>query len=42
MVEDKGFLKKDVSEDGLHPNKAGYDVMAPLAQSAIEKARKRK
>jgi lysophospholipase L1-like esterase len=38
MVDDQGFLKKDLSEDGLHPNKAGYDVMAPLAQSAIDKA----
>ena len=27
MVDDKGFLKRDLSEDGLHPNKAGYDVM---------------
>ena len=38
MVDDKGFLKKDLSEDGLHPNKAGYGVMAPLAQAAIDKA----
>jgi lysophospholipase L1-like esterase len=37
MVDDKGFLKKELSEDGLHPNKAGYDVMAPLAQAAIDK-----
>lgn len=42
MVDDKGFLKKDLSDDGLHPNKAGYDVMAPLAQSAIDKALKKK
>ena len=38
MVDDKGFLRKELSEDGLHPNKAGYDVMAPLAQAAIDKA----
>jgi lysophospholipase L1-like esterase len=38
MADDKGFLKKDLSEDGLHPNKAGYDVMAPLADAAIDKA----
>ena len=38
MVDDKGFLKRDLSEDGLHPNKAGYDVMAPLAESAIAAA----
>lgn len=38
MVDDKGFLKRDLSEDGLHPNKKGYDVMAPLAESAINAA----
>jgi lysophospholipase L1-like esterase len=42
MADDKGFLKKDLSEDGLHPNKAGYDIMAPLAQAAIDKALKKK
>jgi lysophospholipase L1-like esterase/sugar lactone lactonase YvrE len=26
------------NDDGLHPNAAGYAVMAPLAQAAIEKA----
>ncbi|MEP6897069.1 MAG: SGNH/GDSL hydrolase family protein, partial [Rhodanobacter sp.] len=31
-------LKKDLSFDGLHPNAAGYAVMAPLAQTAIDKA----
>ncbi len=41
MVDDKGFLKKDLSEDGLHPNKAGYEVMAPLAESAIQFALKK-
>jgi lysophospholipase L1-like esterase len=35
MVDDRGFLKKELSEDGLHPNKAGYAVMAPLAERAI-------
>ncbi|MBS1842307.1 MAG: SGNH/GDSL hydrolase family protein [Acidobacteria bacterium] len=41
MVNEKGFLKKDLSEDGLHPNKAGYAVMAPLAESAIQSALKK-
>ncbi|HWZ97107.1 MAG TPA: SGNH/GDSL hydrolase family protein [Candidatus Dormibacteraeota bacterium] len=41
MVDDHGFLKKDLSEDGLHPNKAGYTIMAPLAESAIESALKK-
>ena len=38
MVDDKGFLKSDLSDDGLHPNLAGYQVMAPLAEAAIAKA----
>ncbi len=38
MVDDKGFLKRELSEDGLHPNKAGYEVMAPLAEKAIASA----
>src|SRR4029077_9848552 len=38
LVDDKGLLKKDLAEDGLHPNKAGYKVMAPLAESALAQA----
>ncbi len=38
MVDDKGLLKKDLAEDGLHPNAAGFKIMAPLAEAAIEKA----
>jgi lysophospholipase L1-like esterase len=38
MVDDQGLLKKDLSEDGLHPNAAGYAVMAPLAEKAIQLA----
>jgi lysophospholipase L1-like esterase len=38
MVDDAGFLRRDLSTDGLHPNAAGYDVMAPLAESAIAQA----
>ena len=37
MVDGSGLLKRELSEDGLHPNDAGYKVMAPLAQSAIDK-----
>ena len=40
MVDDKGFLKEELSEDGLHPNQKGYDVMAPLAEQAITAALK--
>ena len=35
MIDDKGFLKAELSEDGLHPNQKGYEVMAPLAERAI-------
>ena len=29
MVDDKGMLKRDLAEDGLHPNATGYKIMAP-------------
>lgn len=38
MVDDKGLLKGDLADDGLHPNKAGFAIMAPLAEKAIEQA----
>lgn len=38
MVDEKGLLKRDLAEDGLHPNVAGYKIMAPLADAAIAKA----
>ena len=42
MVDEKGFLKDELSDDGLHPNAKGYAVMAPLAESAIAAALKKK
>ena len=38
----KGLLKEEPSENGLHPNQKGYDVMAPLAERAIASALKKK
>lgn len=38
MVDHTGLLKRDLAEDGLHPNAVGYKIMAPLAEAAIEKA----
>ena len=38
MVDDQGMLKRDFAEDGLHPNAAGFKIMAPLAEKAIGKA----
>jgi lysophospholipase L1-like esterase len=38
MVDEKGLLKRDLAEDGLHPNNKAYAIMAPLAQKAIDQA----
>jgi lysophospholipase L1-like esterase len=38
LVDDKGLLKRELAEDGLHPNAAGFKIMAPLAEAAIAKA----
>jgi acyl-CoA thioesterase-1 len=38
MIDEKGLLKRDLAEDGLHPNPAGYKIMAPLAEAGIERA----
>ncbi len=37
MVDDQLGMKKEFSDDGVHPNKAGYQVMAPLVKEAIQK-----
>jgi lysophospholipase L1-like esterase len=37
-VDDKGFFKAEITPDGLHPNAAGYEIMAPLAEKAIAQA----
>jgi lysophospholipase L1-like esterase len=41
MADGKGFLKSELSDDGLHPNRRGYAVMAPLAEQAISSALKK-
>ncbi len=38
MVDGSGLLQATLADDGLHPNAAGYKIMAPLAQAAIEAA----
>jgi len=38
MVDERGMLKRALADDGLHPNDAGYKIMAPLAEKAIQKA----
>jgi lysophospholipase L1-like esterase len=42
MVDEQGLLKKDISEDGLHPNAQGYAIMGPLAEQAIQSALKKR
>jgi acyl-CoA synthetase (AMP-forming)/AMP-acid ligase II/lysophospholipase L1-like esterase len=38
MADQHGLLQPALSEDGIHPNHAGYKIMAPLAATAIEQA----
>jgi lysophospholipase L1-like esterase len=40
MVDERKGLKADYTtpQDGVHPNEAGYRLMAPLAEAAISKA----
>jgi lysophospholipase L1-like esterase len=40
LIDAKGMLKEGISMDGLHPNAAGYALMAPIADAAIQKALK--
>jgi lysophospholipase L1-like esterase len=38
MADAAGGMKEGISIDGVHPNKAGYDIMEPLASAAIAQA----
>jgi len=38
MTNEKHGMKAEISGDGVHPNKAGYMIMAPLAERAIAQA----
>jgi len=40
MLDDEKMLKQELTTDCLHPNDAGYAVMAPLAEKAIAAALK--
>ena len=37
MVNDSHGLKKELGEDGIHPNKKGYLIMEPILEKAIKK-----
>ena len=38
MADASGLLRSALTDDGLHPNAAGYALMAPLAEEAIAEA----
>lgn len=38
MADGRDGLKKSLGDDGVHPNKAGYEIMESLAKKAIAKA----
>jgi lysophospholipase L1-like esterase len=40
MVNGEGMLKTELTYDGLHPNDAGYQLIEPIAQKAIDAALK--
>ncbi|HAL82964.1 MAG TPA: G-D-S-L family lipolytic protein [Mucilaginibacter sp.] len=42
MADERRGLPKSLSGDGVHPTLAGYKVMEPLAEKAIDEAMKRK
>jgi lysophospholipase L1-like esterase len=38
MADERQGMQSALSGDGVHPNEAGYRVMAPLTQRAIDQA----
>jgi lysophospholipase L1-like esterase len=38
LVSENGSMRSELSLDGVHPNKAGYAVMAPITRAAIARA----
>lgn len=38
MVNDENGLKEELGRDTVHPNTAGYEIMEPLVNAAIQKA----
>ena len=38
MADARGGLRAELTSDGVHPNAAGYALMAPLAEAAVARA----
>ncbi len=38
LVDERGWLKENSSDDGIHPNSEGYKIMVPIVEAAIQKA----
>lgn len=38
MADARGGMRSELANDGVHPNEAGYRIMAPLVDQAIDKA----
>jgi lysophospholipase L1-like esterase len=37
LVDEKGWMKDGLANDGLHPNAEGYRIMAPLISAALDR-----
>lgn len=42
MADERQGMRRELTEDGVHPNEAGYRLMAPLAERAIARALQRR
>ncbi|MBP5361207.1 MAG: SGNH/GDSL hydrolase family protein [Bacteroidaceae bacterium] len=41
MADERGAMREGISEEGCHPNAAGYAVMGPLVKAAVDKVVKK-
>jgi lysophospholipase L1-like esterase len=38
LVDSSGGLRSALADDGVHPNRAGYDAMSPIARESVRQA----
>jgi lysophospholipase L1-like esterase len=38
MADAAGMMRPELTKDGVHPTAAGYAIMTPIAQQAIDRA----